>query len=575
MVSHATSRAVRVAIPWVLLFGSLLLLAISGHGLLVVLARALSSDGALSPAFVDRLLRGQMAFGLAGLLATPALIWGHHLDAGLRRVLRESPERYFLPGLFLAAALGAFVVQERLFGGIAHVTDAVSHLFQAKILASGQLYASLPPCPELFRHEHIAMTWDGRWFTKYTPGHPILLALGQLAGCLPGVVPAASGCAAVFLVLLVQPLVGRVPARFCGLLFLVSPLALLLGGSFMSHTTFLALVLGAAMLTQRAVDPAIRRPIARACAVAAGFLFAWAALTRPQDLALTAVVVLVALLLSGRLPQALRITPLAVLGAGLPLLLLLGWNQALYGSPWVLGYGFTSTGFRTPMFQANFGISEAFPLSRAAENFLWTWFRMNGALFGWPLSIAFVPFAFFAGATRRRLLTGALAACAVVVGVYFFYSYYGAEYEARYYAPLLPPLLVLTAVGLREALCRPRVADAARALLVASVLYAGLHYWPRYIVPTYGRAYEQVSGKMHEEAQRAGLGRAIVLMPEDPAYPLQYPAGFQFMDPGLRDAVLYARDLPQARECLKAAFPDRALYRLSIQDTAIRFDPLH
>lgn len=553
---------------------ALALWAAAGHSLAARLAIGFADDGALSPEFVQRLVRAQWALGVAGLIAAAAIPWSGAIATAARRIVAQGSDRRFLVLLFVAATAGAWLIQERLFDGLAHVTDAVSHLHEARILALGRISVPHPPCPDAFAHEHIAMTFDGRWFTKYTPGHPLVLALGVVTGLLPFVVPSASGLAAVFFVLALKPLLGRVSARLCGLLFLVSPLVLLLGGSFMSHTTYLACVLGGTVGLQRVVSgPARGEWSCRALRAGTGLLWGWALITRPQDAALAGVLALLALCLSGTLRRAVTALPWMLCGLAIPALILLAWNRALYGTPLAIGYGFTSVGFRMPMYQATFGLSDAFPLSKAIAITSWTWFRLNGALLGWPLSLIFVPLA-LAARSAGRLVLFCFAACAVFVGVYFFYSYYGAEYEARYYFPLVPPLLTLTVLGLRR-LAATRVGTAwAIWLLLASFVYAGGHYWPVYLIPRYAQAYEQVSPHVAQAAREAQLGKALVLMPIDPNAPYQYPAGFQFNDPWLRSDLLFARDLPEAYDCLRSAFADRAIYRAVYSNAQIRFVPL-
>lgn len=548
-------------------------LAVRGHSVLAPAARAFAPDGELSAPFLAQLLRGQQMAGLCGFLAAPLLLYGDRPARRIAAWLAAGSDRGWAAFLFLLAAGGALFMQEVLFDGIPHVTDAVSHLFEAKILALGRLTVPHPPCPEAFDHEHVVMTLDGRWFTKYTPGHPLLLALGVVSGLLKFVVPACSGLATVFLVALAVPLLGRVASRVAGLLFAASPLALLLGGSFMSHTTFLACVLGGGVALARALAPLRQGTGRRGWAVVAGLAWGWAAITRPQDFLLAAALAGLAILLAGRLWAVLRLLPLLVVGAAVPLAFLLFWNQRIYGTAFALGYGFTSSGFRTPMYQATIGLSEQFPLAKAVAITGWTWLRLNGALFGWPVSLLFVPWALL-GRDHRRVTWWCLAACAVFAGVYFFYSYYGAEYEARYYCPLLPPLIVLTALGLRHALRRPAGAALATWLLALSAGYALAHYWPHRIWPAYHGGYEQVSRAVERQARSDGLARALVLMPTDPAAPLQYPAGFQFNDPLLKADVLYARDLPEQLECLQAAFPDRQVVRLTLDEGGLRLVPV-
>ncbi len=67
-----------------------------------------------------------------------------------------------------------------------HVQDSVTYLFQAQTLARGRLAAPAPPLAEAGATPHFAQEFllvrHGRWFGKYSPGYPALLALGVRAG---------------------------------------------------------------------------------------------------------------------------------------------------------------------------------------------------------------------------------------------------------------------------------------------------------------------------------------------------------------------------------------------------------
>ena len=80
------------------------------------------------------------------------------------------------------AALWVFVLTNVIswfvFDHIPHVQDTVAQLFQAKLFAAGKLYLPSPPLPQFFDLMHVIN--DGRWYSQYPPGHPLLLLLGVL-----------------------------------------------------------------------------------------------------------------------------------------------------------------------------------------------------------------------------------------------------------------------------------------------------------------------------------------------------------------------------------------------------------
>ena len=90
-----------------------------------------------------------------------------------------------LPLLLLAFAIPLHVAVDVL-ESIPHVQDSVTYLFQAQTLAGGALTAPAPPLAAAGATAHFEQEFllvrDGRWFGKYPPGWPAVLALGVVPG---------------------------------------------------------------------------------------------------------------------------------------------------------------------------------------------------------------------------------------------------------------------------------------------------------------------------------------------------------------------------------------------------------
>jgi hypothetical protein len=82
-----------------------------------------------------------------------------------------------LLGLLLTTAIFAFARRPLLI-------DSVIQWFQAKIFASGRLYAGAPPDEAFFAVQHMLVD-GGRWYSQYPPGHSVLLGLGAVLGVGP------------------------------------------------------------------------------------------------------------------------------------------------------------------------------------------------------------------------------------------------------------------------------------------------------------------------------------------------------------------------------------------------------
>jgi hypothetical protein len=146
--------------------------------------------------------------------------------------------RWTYPIPYVAGVMVLFVAGTfswLVFKRIPHVPDSVAYLFQAKTYASGRLYLSSPPVPELF--EHFLIMDDGqKWFSVFPPGWPLVLALGILLGVPWLVNPVLGGVGIVVAHALVRCLHTRGMANGVTLLLAFSPAYLIVSASFMSHT---------------------------------------------------------------------------------------------------------------------------------------------------------------------------------------------------------------------------------------------------------------------------------------------------------------------------------------------------
>lgn len=139
------------------LIGALVVLAISGLHLfpVVMLATLLSDDQFLTPVYVSYLQCSQWIFAILALFLWPLTFAIAAIRRTTRFILHDIPDAIFL---LVSAALSfgsTLLVQTILFQGIPHVTDAISHLFQAKIFALGKLWAPAPLFQAFFPIQYL------------------------------------------------------------------------------------------------------------------------------------------------------------------------------------------------------------------------------------------------------------------------------------------------------------------------------------------------------------------------------------------------------------------------------------
>lgn len=520
-----------------------------------------------------------------------------------RAVVRRAPSiaALVLVGAALASTL---YVADTVLQRMPHVQDSVAYLFQAKTFALGRLWVPLPAHPDFFKHEFILMQ-DGRWFSKYPPGWPMLLALGVLAGA-PWVVDPICGAISIYVIYrlgaeIYRPRVGLLAAA----LGVVSPFFLFLTASMMSHGSGLLFSLLFVWGFWRATRSA--RPIVPA--VLAGIALGIGFLIRPYTMIVVALPFGVyALAKLARLPSdgLQRYLPVAV--ASIPFAIaFLAYNAYFTGNPFFppqqLWWSYDSVGFGPQ--HGPWGFTPVDALNNTSRNLL----ELLEHTYGWPefltLSLALVPFV----TGRFRAWDWLLAASLVsLVAGYGLWWADGIMYGPRFYFEGLGFLLLLTARGvdatadLARSALSPRnllsvlgvgdvrggssasdiqsetagtpsvafrpVAAPAFAYVFAALLVAFnfAYYFPGQWDLYHG--YNYVSHVKLDAVERAGIHHALVFADVGQWYEWwEYGMVFSANDPLLRGDVIYARDLGDVEDRkLMADFPGRAFYRLNGTD---------
>jgi len=301
----------------------------------------------------------------------------------------------------------------------------------------------------------------------------------------------------------------------------------------------------------------------------AGAALGWAALTRPFSAPAFAAPWLGWLALrlwTARSPRALvgaGASVLVVIGAGL---LLLGYQQALSGSPFESGY-------QTYSRIRNWGLVgkavTAPPPLPSIHELGHTLARFNFWLFGWPVSLLFVGF-------FHRLAGGArlFASCAGVLLVYTGIS--AATISSAgpaHYAELAAPLVLLSASGFARLLELSRRAGApagAPAFTASFPLVATLCALVTFL-PVYGgslRASADLVNAPYALVAAEAQEPALVFVQSLPVT-VQPPFSWAYYRrnnrPDLSDRVLFVNFLdPERNKVLMRAFPDRVPYVIGV-----------
>jgi 4-amino-4-deoxy-L-arabinose transferase-like glycosyltransferase len=410
---------------------------------------------------------------------------------------------------------------------------------------------------------------DGKWYGMYFPGHPALLALGERLHLMHWV-PTVSAALTVPLTFAVgRRVFGQRAALLALPLLALSPFFILSSATLLAHSTAGLLLMAFVYAALRVLE----RPERVIWWLMAGMALGGSGLTRPLSAGAFALpwLVLLAMLLRRRawagpaLFCLVGAASVAVLGA---------YHVALSGNPFTSGYH--TFGQKVGLSFTRGALVAPAPYPSLFE-LGYTLARLNFWLFGWPLSLAFVPFF-----RRTRESIALLLAPAGVVLLFAVTTVPSINVVGPvHYAELIAPLVLISASGIEELAqwVRTRLnAGAGRvlALPIAATLCALVLYLPLY-VGSLG-AMETVARAPYDLVETARLDRAVVFVrslgaldfpPWSWAYYPRNPA------PDLTDPVLYVRDLGEPRNQLLIRFmPDRTPFWLGIRDGQLVLVPL-
>jgi 4-amino-4-deoxy-L-arabinose transferase-like glycosyltransferase len=143
----------------------------------------------------------------------------------------------FLAGLsFLFSAISS----DRVFERLPHLEDELAYLYQARIFANGEITAPMPDYYYAYWQPFIITNHDdGVRFGKYHPGWPALLAVGVLLGQAWVINAFVSALTVALTYRLGREIFNEDVGLMGALLVTFSPMALLLNGTLMSHTSAL------------------------------------------------------------------------------------------------------------------------------------------------------------------------------------------------------------------------------------------------------------------------------------------------------------------------------------------------
>ena len=358
--------------------------------------------------------------------------------------------------LSLAGLAAAFLVAVRVFEAVPHVEDEMAYVWQAKVLAHGQMTAPTPSDPESMLVPFVVDA-NGHRSAKYPPGWPVVLSLGLLLGMRTWVNPLLAGLTVWLTFRLGQKVCNTPTGLLAALLTLTSPFYLINSGSLDSHPWSLVLSLIFILawldtfhLGSREGSAHKKSIPAWLTVLAAGLSLGLLVLTRP----LTAIGVALPFFICGLVllwRENSRVR-LQVLVIGMIALLVgslfYAWQYAVTGNPftnpYTLWWNFDRIGFGPGIGLEPGGHTWL----RGIQNAKTMLADLNKDLFGWAgYSWIFLPF----GVWALRRNQAAWLGIGVFIGLVICYVFYWASvirYGPRYYYEGIYGLTLTSAAGI-------------------------------------------------------------------------------------------------------------------------------
>lgn len=463
------------------------------------------------------------------------------------------------------------MISVKVFERIPHLEDEFSNLWEAEIMAKGQIDSPSPPFPSSFLVPFV-VDYQGRRFSKYAPGWPATLSLGARIGA-PWLVNSLLAGLAVWLTYrLGSKVVGREVGLIAALLTGSSPMFLMLSGSMLSHLLSLVLVITFTLtwldlFPHKDGEDQVTSTPTWLIVTLAGAALGMLVLTRPLTafgVALPFIIHGLILFFRGDRATRRRLLALGGLSLGLAALLPL-WQAALTGDPtknlYTLWWEYDRVSFGP-----GHGHSESgHTLDLALVNLLFSLRAGQHDLFGWPyLSWLFIPFGLLALRRSRDgwLIFSIIPSLLMVYTAYWVGSWL---FGPRYYFEALPGLAVVSAAGVLwlggwvgET---PRPSRLRRTVAATFFLFLlGLNFLI-YLPIRFDslRGLYGIERERMRPLQEADLGNALVIVQADQW--MEYGAVLTLTQPFTESELLLAwTNIPERINQLVQAFQDREIY---------------
>ena len=489
--------------------------------------------------------------------------------AGVQFPIPEKINYRLIVGAILLTVTIILVLSTQFLFHETEVTDDENaYDFQAQTLLAGRIVNPPPPVlgksmddrySEKTSFDNLMIINDGRlWTGKYTLGHPAIIALGMALGNRYIVIIGISVLTLLLIYLIAEELYNDKELAFLAFcLGSVSPFFYFVSSSRLSHTTsafFLALFMYLFLRLRHMKAWQQKTFMTLLAGLVLGYAFNVRSLTA---FGFSLPFAVVWLMNHRQFPKRTFWTGFLLFVGFFFMLTLTLWYNSIVTGNW-LQFPFHYYG---PIERIGFSLYHT-PYS-ALHNLAISIVRMNGALFGFPLSLLFVFICFFAKKEfADRLLFGILGG--IIFAYCFYYSPGVQDLGPIYYYEAIIPLFILSARGIfflhKMVFNRfDRGKFFILHFLVTSCIVAFVTYIPERISHI-ARLTEQIRAP-YEVVRSANIHHALIMISSWSSKGQVF--GYRNPSPVFDDDIVYCRYTDSISNCTVANyFSDRTPYIL-------------
>lgn len=435
---------------------------------------------------------------------------------------------YFLPALIfflLTSWISLFVYKKTPL-----VQDSAAHLFQAKVFSQLKLFAPAPPVLDFFSYVgDMLVIKDGKWFSMYTPGTSLLLALAMFLGAEWILSPLLGALSIAIWIAYTARWHGSRAAAILGILALFSPFLVIMSSTIMVHTPELFLASAAVYLCRAESEkPRLWQRLALVP------ILATAVLVRLFSIYAFITPILAFACWKRFQAKDWKLTLFAIfaIAAGGLLLALYQWQTT--GDPFLSGYFLEYPDLKYG-FGTSFGGRVHTPL-RALENISNNFLGVNTWVTGWYSGSLFFIFGYFLLARKLDAWNKTLyIGCLGVIVFYFFYVLQGLIFGPRSYYVFAPVIILTVALLMDEAALEHFELKNVLALAVLALLSVIPVRFPYLIMKFYPTNFD--AGELKKEIRHVGNTKSLVFLEDI------NPEFVDWNDPFFREPAILVRDL--------------------------------